>query len=131
MKRILVVEDDDALGRALRATLETAGFEVLAASGEEALAVLDRCHIDLVLTERRLKGTDGLALLWCVKAEHPGVPVVLMTAEEALAPVVEAMRLGAEDYLVRPFPAQRLLGSVGRAIARRACTGQTVRLQAP
>jgi DNA-binding NtrC family response regulator len=116
-RRLLLVEDDEVFFRPLRRTLERRGYEVLAAHGaEEALDVLKAEDVDLVLTDRRLPGMDGVELVRQVKAEHPDLAVVVMTAYGTIESAVEAMRLGALDYLVKPFEPAELLLVLRRAI---------------
>jgi DNA-binding NtrC family response regulator len=116
-RRLLLVDDDEVFLRPLHRTLELAGFEVRPAhSTEEALEVLKAEDVDLVLTDKRLPGADGVELVRRVKEEHPDLAVVVMTAYGTIESAVEAMRLGAEDYLVKPFEAAELLLVVRRAI---------------
>ena len=117
-QRILVAGGDQQERRALRQLLNAMGFEVLLAVGEDALALIERCEIDLVLVERWLAAADGLSLLWCIKADYPSVPVIVMSDDETVATIVEAMRMGAEDYLAKPLRIGTLLMTVARAIAR-------------
>jgi DNA-binding NtrC family response regulator len=116
-QRLLLVDDDEVFLRPLHRTLERAGYEVLPVqSGEEALDTLKAEDVDLVLTDRRLPGMDGVALVRQVKADHPDLAVVVMTAYGTIESAVEAMRLGAEDYLVKPFETAELLVVIRRAI---------------
>jgi DNA-binding NtrC family response regulator len=116
-QRLLLVDDDEVFLRPLHRTLELAGYEVLPVpSGEEALDTLKAEDVDLVLTDRRLPGMDGVALVRQVKADHPDLAVVVMTAYGTIESAVEAMRLGAEDYLVKPFETAELLVVIRRAI---------------
>src|SRR6185436_20084068 len=118
-RRLLLVEDDEVFLRPLHRTLELKGYEVLPVqSGEEALDTLKSEDVDLVLTDRRLAGMDGVELVGQIKAEHPDLAVLVMTAYGTIESAVEAMRLGAEDYLVKPFETAELLhrrldGAVG------------------
>jgi DNA-binding NtrC family response regulator len=115
--RILIVEDDEVFLRPLQRTLEVAGYEVLAVpSGEDAIDLLKRDDVELVLTDRRLPGIDGVELVRRIKAEHPDLAVVAMTAYGTIGSAVEAMRVGAEDYLVKPFDAAEALMVVRRSI---------------
>ena len=115
--RILIVDDDEIFLRPLQRTLEVAGYDVLAvASGEEAVELLKRADVELVLTDKRLPGIDGVELVRRTKAEHAEVAVVVMTAYGTIGSAVEAMRLGAEDYLVKPFDAAEVAMVVRRAI---------------
>jgi DNA-binding NtrC family response regulator len=116
-RRLLLVEDDEVFLRPLHRTLELKGYEVLPVqSGEEALDTLKSEDVDLVLTDRRLAGMDGVELVRQVKAEHPDLAVLVMTAYGTIESAVEAMRLGAEDYLVKPFETAELLLVIRRAI---------------
>jgi DNA-binding NtrC family response regulator len=115
--RILIVDDDEIFLRPLRRTLEAAGFDVLAAaSGEDAIDLLKRDDVDLVVSDRRLPGIDGVELVRRIKAEHPDLAVVVMTAYGTIESAVEAMRLGALDYLVKPFEPAEVLMVIRRAI---------------
>jgi DNA-binding NtrC family response regulator len=116
-QRLLLVDDDEVFLRPLHRTLELAGYEVLPVqSGEEALDTLKVEDVDLVLTDRRLPGMDGVALVRQVKTDHPDLAVVVMTAYGTIESAVEAMRLGAEDYLVKPFETAEMLLVIRRAI---------------
>ncbi len=116
-RRVMIVEDDEIFLRPLRRTLEVAGFEVLAApSGEEAIDVLKGEDVDLVLTDRRLPGMDGGELVRRIKADHPDLAVVMMTAYGTIESAVEAMRLGAANYLVKPFDTAEMLIVLRHAI---------------
>jgi DNA-binding NtrC family response regulator len=115
--RILLIEDDEIFLRPLHRTLEVAGYEVLVApSGEDAIDLLKNDDVDLVLTDKRLPGIDGVEIVRRIKADHPNVAVVVMTAYGTIGSAVEAMRLGAEDYLVKPFDAAEVLMVLRRAI---------------
>jgi DNA-binding NtrC family response regulator len=116
-RRILIVEDDEIFLRPLQRTLEVAGYEVLTApSGEDAVDLLKGDDVDLVLTDQRLPGMNGVELVRRVRAEHPDLAVVVMTAYGTIESAVEAMRLGAADYLVKPFEAAEVLMVVRHAI---------------
>jgi two-component system, NtrC family, response regulator AtoC len=116
-RRVLIVEDDEVFLRPLRRAIELGGFEVLTAgSGEEALDLLKREDVDLALTDQRLPGMDGVAVVRRLKAEHPEVGVVVMTAYGTIGAAVEATRLGAEDYLVKPFEPDEILLVLRRAL---------------
>ncbi len=116
-QRLLLVDDDEVFLRPLHRTLELAGYEVLPVqSGEEALDTLKTEDVDLILTDKRLPGMDGVALVRQIKANHADLAVVVMTAYGTIESAVEAMRLGAEDYLVKPFEAAEMLLVIRRAI---------------
>ncbi len=112
---ILVVEDDAALREAICDTLELAGQAVLsAAGGEEALALLARRSVALVVSDVRMLPVDGIALLKEIRSRLPHLPVVLMTAFADVDRAVEAMRAGACDFLLKPFEPTALLDQVRR-----------------
>jgi DNA-binding NtrC family response regulator len=116
-RRILIVDDDEIFLRPLQRTLELAGYETqVVASGESAIDLLKADDVDLVLTDKRLPGMDGVELIRRVKADHPDLAVVVMTAYGTIESAVEAMRVGAEDYLVKPFEGAEVLMVVRRAI---------------
>jgi DNA-binding NtrC family response regulator len=116
-RRILIVEDDDIFLRPLQRSLEVAGYDVLVAtSGEDAIDVLKHDDADLVLTDKRLPGMDGVDLVRRVKGEHPDLALVVMTAYGTIESAVESVRLGAADYLVKPFEVAELLIVVKNAI---------------
>jgi two-component system response regulator FlrC len=112
---VLVVEDDPALREALTDTLEMAGYSAPSAStAEQALALLEKAPPGLVLTDVQMPGMDGHALLRALKARHPEIPVILMTAYGQIDRAVLAMRDGAADYLPKPFEPDRLLTAVAQ-----------------
>jgi DNA-binding NtrC family response regulator len=116
-RRILIVEDDDIFLRPLQRSLEVAGYEVLTRpSGEDALELLKNDDVDAVLTDKRLPGMDGVEVVRRLKAEHPEATVVIMTAYGTIDSAVESMRLGAADYLVKPFEVAELLIVIRQAI---------------
>ena len=123
---VLVVDDDEVLGMSLRDLLRQAGFSCrLAASGTEALALLDEAPVDAVVTDVRMPGMDGMALLERVKERTPEVAVVMITAHGSVPLAVRAMQLGAADFILKPFDREEVLRSVEKAVAltRHAETG--------
>jgi two-component system response regulator FlrC len=113
--RILVVEDDDALRDALLITLEAAGHEPTGVGGgREALAALTSEAFSMVVSDLRMMPMDGLALLGEIRARHPGLPVLLMTAFGDVNKAVEAMRGGACDFMLKPFEPKALLEQIER-----------------
>jgi len=138
MARILVVDDDEGVRSFLSDTLELAGHTVTRAdSGEQALVHLFRNAAHLVLTDLKMPGMDGLALLAQVRSGHPDVEVIVLTAHGSIDAVVDAMKAGAFDFLQKPLrsPAQ-LRELVDRALERYrlrarqevACDGPVARL---
>lgn len=118
--RILVVEDDSALAQALTDTLSLSGYEVVnATDGEQALARLDRDQVDMVLTDVQMRPMDGRALLRNLRTRFHELPVLVMTAYGTVEQAVEAMKLGAVDYLAKPFEVDDLIDKVERYLPRR------------
>ena len=112
---ILVVEDDDALRDALQITLEAAGHEVGSVDGgPQALEALRRKAFNMVVSDLRMSPMDGLALLGEIRARHPGLPVLLMTAFGDVDKAVAAMRGGACDFMLKPFEPKALIDQIAR-----------------
>jgi two-component system, OmpR family, response regulator MprA len=116
---ILVVDDDGAIRRMLERTLAAEGYEVVAAAdGGTALAALERAVPDLVVLDVGLPGLDGLAVSRRLRGKGLAVPVLMLTARDAIADRVAGLDAGADDYLVKPFAPEELLARV-RALLRR------------
>jgi DNA-binding NtrC family response regulator len=117
---ILIVEDKDSLRRMLRKTLEAEGHEVEeAADGQEAQGLLRSRRFSLVLTDLKLPKADGIEVLKAALAADAEVPVVVMTAFGTLEVAVEAMKLGARDFLSKPVEPDHLLLLVERITEQR------------
>ncbi len=115
--RVLVVDDDPGMRDGMALSLKRAGFVTeQAKSGEEALRVTRPGAFDAVVTDLRMIGMDGLQLTARLKALDPALPVLLVTAFGSLDTAREAMRLGAFDYLSKPFSPDELVGAVRKAI---------------
>lgn len=112
---ILIVEDDPHLREAVCDTLELAGQAVIAASGgAEALQLLEKQSVALVVSDVRMMPMDGIALLKAIRTRFLHMPVVLMTAFADVDRAVDAMRAGACDFLLKPFEPAALLAHVQR-----------------
>jgi two-component system, NtrC family, response regulator GlrR len=116
--RLLVVDDDADLLRLLSMRLESAGYRVhTAGSAEAALAQLEVERPQLVISDVRLPGRDGLALFDEVRRRHPSLPVILLTAHGTIPDAVEATARGVFTYLTKPYDAKELLDKVAQALA--------------
>ncbi|HYF20504.1 MAG TPA: sigma-54 dependent transcriptional regulator, partial [Ramlibacter sp.] len=127
MARILIVDDDPALLRLLALRLRGEGHNVVDAdSGEAALAVLDHELPQLLITDLRMGGMDGLQLFEAVHRRHPLLPVLILTAHGTIADAVQALRRGVFGYLAKPFEARELMAEVERALAAAQALGADV-----
>ena len=115
---LLVVDDDPDMLRLLSMRLTAAGYRVLAVtSAESALAQLALERPALVLSDVQLPGKDGLALFDAVRAQHPSLPVILLTAHGTIPDAVEATARGVFGYLTKPFDGKELLEKISQALA--------------
>jgi two-component system, NtrC family, response regulator AtoC len=115
---LLVVDDDAAVGMVLAALARQAGMEVFSvSSGEAALLELERRPIDVVLTDLQMPGLGGIELLRVVSTRWPEIPVVIVTAHGTVPAAVEAMKLGAADFVQKPLDRDELLFVLGKALA--------------
>ena len=116
--RLLVVDDDADMLRLLSMRLQAAGYRVsAAASAEAALAQLELERPQLVISDVRLPGLDGLALFDEVHRRHPSLPVILLTAHGTIPDAVEATRRGVFTYLTKPYDSKELLERISQALA--------------
>jgi DNA-binding response OmpR family regulator len=117
--RILIVEDHDDLADALRANLRSEGYQASVASdGRQALAMVRADPPDIVVLDLGIPGLDGLALLARLRAEGHWCPVLILSARDSDSDKVEGFRLGADDYVTKPFRTVELMARVD-AIGRR------------
>ena len=118
-EQLLLVEDDDAIADALRVHLEEAGYRLhREADGRKAITIIGQRAWDLVLLDLMLPGADGWEVCRHLRSEHPGVPVIVLSARSTEAHRVLGLELGADDYLAKPFSMLELVARV-RAMFRR------------
>jgi two-component system response regulator MprA len=118
--RVLVVDDDRRLRDMLRRALESVGYEVdTAEDGGRALAAISGRTFDLVVLDVLMPGVDGLGVARRLRGRGDPVPVLMLTARDAVTDRVAGLDAGADDYLVKPFAIDELLARV-RALMRRA-----------
>jgi two-component system, OmpR family, response regulator MprA len=119
MSTVLVVDDDAPILRMLRRTLAAEGYGVeIAADGGAALAAVERSVPDVLVLDVAMPGVDGLAVCRRLRDKGLGMPILLLTARDAVSDRVAGLDAGADDYLVKPFAAEELLARV-RALHRR------------
>ena len=115
--KILVIDDDTSLRRVLEYNLQEEGYEVeTAASGEEGLRLFTKLQPDLVITDMKMSGMDGLMVLNSIKASSPETLVIIITAFGTVDVAVEAMKAGAYDYITKPFNRVALKLTVKKAL---------------
>jgi len=117
--RILIVDDDDALRESLEMILASEGYTVTTAcSGDQALERTEEVPLDLVLCDVRMPGLDGFELLPQISRKLPGVPIVMMSAYGSEDLAIEAMKLGAYDYVAKPFQPSEIILTLRKARER-------------
>ena len=116
---VLIVDDEPNVRRVLGTLLEQAGYATTrAASGEQALDLVRAKDPDLVMTDLRMDGMDGMELLSRMRSSFPEIPVVMLTAHGTVENAVEAMKRGALDFLTKPFDRDQVTEIVGKAVAQ-------------
>ncbi len=127
--RLLVIEDEAKVARALNDGLSREGYEVtVARTGEEGYYLLDSAPFDLVVLDLMLPGRDGLEVLATMRSRDRRIPVLIVTARDAVEDRVIGLDAGADDYLVKPFAFAELLARI-RALSRRGRADPPVRLR--
>jgi two-component system response regulator PilR (NtrC family) len=130
MYRLLIVDDEQSMREWLTIALSQDGYDVeTAASGEDAIKVLDRTPVDVALVDLRMPGMDGLATLRAIKRTNESVSVIIMTAYATAETAVHALKEGAYDYLIKPFKVDELRHLCKKALEERRLRGENVRLR--
>ncbi|MBU0544597.1 MAG: response regulator, partial [Proteobacteria bacterium] len=132
MAVILVVDDEQLQRDIVKTILDDEGYETYtASSGEEALLTIKKYNPDVILTDLRMEGMDGIELLDSVQKDSP-LPyptMIIMTAHGTISSAVEAMKKGAFDYLTKPLNKDSMLMTVGRAVERTGLLKENLQLQ--
>src|SRR3954447_77999 len=127
-QRILIVEDEEKLRRVLQLQLKSLHYEVdEAATAEQGL--VSAANADLVITDLRLPGMDGISFIKELQAQGTQAPVIVMTAHGSVEVAVEAMKLGAADFLQKPFSLDHLTAIVQRVMAVQSLRDENRRLR--
>ena len=127
--RILVVEDEDDQRKLVAGILRNVGYHVDEVdSAEEALRCLNAKLYDLVLSDWKLPGMDGLKILEEVRARYPATAFIMVTAYGSISKAVEAIRFGADDYLTKPYQREALLLAIEKAHQSRRLVAENLRL---
>jgi DNA-binding NtrC family response regulator len=130
VKKILIIEDELSMRLGLAYTLEAAGYVVIAAErGDEGIGLIGKQRFDVVVTDMRLPGADGMEVLKAVRKAQPNTGVVVITGYADVQTAVEAMKLGAFDYIAKPFEPAHLLALVERFLCQAAHGEDSQRLR--
>lgn len=114
---ILAVDDEPNMRRLLEISLRQAGYKVVsAANGRDALALIQAQSVDLVVSDLHMPGMSGLALLEALRKQYERLPFIMVTAQGEIKTAVEAMKLGASDYILRPFELETLEIAIEKAL---------------
>jgi DNA-binding NtrC family response regulator len=128
--RVLIVDDETELLHALCETLAAQGYDTVgASSGSEAVALLEKDSVDIVLSDLMMPGMNGIELLRKALEIDPNVVVMIMTGQGTVQTAVEAMKSGAFDYVLKPFKLQAMLPTLARAMEVRRLRMENVRLR--
>lgn len=128
--RILVVDDEEIVLKSCRRILEEGKHEVFTAlSGEEAFELLVKEPIDIVITDVKMPGMDGMEILERIKKEYPDILVIMITGYSTVQSAVQAMKLGAFDYIPKPFSPDEVLVVVEKAMEKKSLICETVYLR--
>ena len=118
-KKILLVDDEESIRTSFRKDFEHEGYKVTtAASGEEAIMKIRDTHFDLVITDLSMPGIDGIGVLQEVKKLNPDIGTMILTGYGDMTSAIEALRLGADDYLLKPCDADELLLRAARCLEK-------------
>jgi DNA-binding NtrC family response regulator len=127
--KILLIEDDSGAGLAIKKVLSSEGFDVtLARRGDEGLKAAETLSFDIVITDLKLPGISGMELVTKIHASKPKLPIILITAHGTMETAIEAMKLGACEYLTKPFEVEELLDRVVDALHRSRLMTESVQI---
>lgn len=130
MSRILVVDDESSMRQLLEIALSKEGYRVKAAeSGRKAVKILGKDSFDLVISDIRMPDMTGVEVLRTVKELNPEIPVIMITAYASTETAVEALRLGAYDYITKPFKIEELKNTISNALERRRLKEEVTHLK--
>ena len=119
-KRVLLVDDESSVRTSLKMILEPTYELLCAAEGEEGLSLYKREAPDLVLLDVMLPGEDGLSVLHTMRTEDPRIPIIMLTGTRMVKTVVDAMKIGAADYVTKPFEIEELRLTMEKTLEKQA-----------
>lgn len=117
--KVLVVDDEEALRYLLSTELVAEGYEVeTAGDGDEAIEAIKRKDYDVVLLDIKMPRVDGFEVLRFIKQNKPEIKVIMLTAYADVKNAIEALKLGASDFVSKPYDLEDILSSINRALGR-------------
>ena len=128
MKKVLVVEDQIAIRELIAINLEMAGYEVIEASdGEMAVNYIENTYFDIILLDIMLPKLDGFSIISKIKGK--GIPVIFVTAKDDVLDRVKGLKLGADDYITKPFESIELLARIEAVLRRCGKIEEVIKLK--
>lgn len=128
--KILIVDDEMVMRDSLTAWLEEDNFEPLSSeSGMQALELLEKDKPDVILVDIKMPGMDGITLLKKIKEKYEDIPVIMITAYATVDNAVESMKQGAYDYIMKPFPPEKISYLLRRIVDHQRLIRENIRLQ--
>ena len=119
-ERILLVDDDPGLSEVIVMLLEREGYAALhAATRKQAIAMVEDRELDLIVTDLKLPDGTGLDVIAAVRARRPKLPIIMITSYSSMESAIDALRAGANDYVIKPFDNEEFLRAIARALSDR------------
>ena len=127
--QLLLVDDEERFLATTKTLLQKRGIDVLTAtSGAEAIEIMDRNPVDVVVLDVKMPGLDGVEVLRRLKQDHPLVEVIMLTGHASVETAFEGMKLGALDYVTKPCDVADLLQKINEAYAKKQAAEEKIRL---
>jgi len=119
-ERVLLIDDDPGLSEVIGMLLEREGYAVArAATVKQGIALVEAGGLDLVVTDLKLPDGTGLDAVKAIRARHPALPIIMITSYSSMESAIAALRLGAVDYIIKPFNNDEFLNAIARALHER------------
>ena len=128
--KILIVDDETIMRNSLTKWLEGDDFTPIAvSSGMQALEILEKDEPDVILVDIKMPGMDGITLLKKLKEKHENIPVIMITAYATVENAIESMKEGAYDYVMKPFPPEKISYLLKRIVEHQRLAKENIRLK--
>jgi len=119
-ERVLLIDDDPGLSEVIGMLLEREGYAVArTATVKQGIALVEAGELDLVVTDLKLPDGTGLDAVKAIRARHPALPIIMITSYSSMESAIAALRLGAVDYIIKPFNNDEFLNAIARALHER------------